>query len=441
MTMHPWARMVLMRLILSMLVLAWGWPLLAADSSGDGGDSMFQWGLNGGFGYFNFRNSLFVDREPDPPGNLSDDWFEFSIKPRLSFSREAGPGEWFGDLSWVYARTDDDASEIAGGGADSADFDDMYLGWRMEKDHLGSLQLAGGRYPFQIAHGLLLSDGYADGGSRGALWTNPRVAWAPAAHVQFLRNGHELDLFYLERDERPESDSDTRIAGVNYEWLSVDKRWTLGASVFKLKANDLASQRDGADVWNLRLYSIPLTVPLTVEAEWAHEDNGPALDAVAWYVQPFWAWEDSWWKPVLFYRYAYFEGDDPDTPANEDFDPLFPAFHDWGSWWQGEIAGEYFLSNSNLKSHMLRLHTQPRDTIETGLILFDYSLDQPGSFQGGVRSDDLGWEANWYMDWRVNARFTLSFVLARNQPGKAVEEAFNRTKPFRYAMMFVSFSL
>ena len=32
---------------------------------------------------------------------------------------------------------------------------------------------------------------------------------------------------------------------------------------------------------------------------------------------------------------------DPATPAKESFDPLMPGFHDWGTWWQGEIAGEY----------------------------------------------------------------------------------------------------
>ena len=60
--------------------------------------------------------------------------------------------------------------------------------------------------------------------------------------------------------------------------------------------------------------------------------------------------------PKLSYRYAFFQGDDPETPANEAFDPLLLGFYDWGSWWQGEIAGEYFLSNSNLDSHQIRGH-------------------------------------------------------------------------------------
>ena len=197
-------------------------------------------------------------------------------------------------------------------------------------------------------------------------------------------------------------------------------------------------QLDGADVWNLRLYTAPFDLPLSLDAEWVYEDNGQALDATAWYIQPSWTWDEARWPTVLYYRYAYFEGDNPDTPANEDYDPLFPGFYDWGSWWQGEIAGEYLISNSNLVSHMLRLHTDPTSRIGTGLIWFDFSLDQPGSYEGGVQSDELGQEINWYMDWAFHRMFTLSLVLARTEPGRAVEEAFERTKPFKYAMVYLA---
>ena len=61
------------------------------------------------------------------------------------------------------------------------------------------------------------------------------------------------------------------------------------------------------------------------------------------------------WQPTLSYRYAFFQGDDPGTIADEAFDPLFVGFYDWGTWWQGEIAGEYFLANSNSISHLARV--------------------------------------------------------------------------------------
>ena len=413
---------------------------LAQAEEPESGDKWWNYGIQVSGGYFNFRNSLYQEIDPDPPGNLGDDWTEFAIKPWVGFERDTAAGTWFGKASWAYARTGDDASEVSGGHASSSDFDSLYLGWRYGSVESGQLEMAGGRYPYQIGHGFLLADGYADGGSRGALWTNPRTAWAPGVRLQYRLRGHTAEIFYLERDDRPEWDADIRLSGANYEWQSADQAWTLGASYMNFRASELERQLDGADVWNFRIYTRPFAVPLTIEAEWAYEDNGLLLDSNAWYIQPHWTWENVAWQPTLYYRYAIFEGDDPDTLADEDFDPLFPAFHDWGSWWQGEIAGEYFLANSNLKTHMIRLHTKPRSNIGTGLIYFDYSLDQPGSFEGGVTSDRVARELNWYMDWSVSELFTFSFVLARNNPGPAIEEAYGRTESFKYAMIFLKFS-
>ena len=435
---YAWKGSRTRRLFALTLALALAASAASADdrAAGSGG---WEYGITAGLGYFNFRNSLFTEIDPDPPGNLSDDWFEFFARPRVAFEYESGPGTFFGEASWAYARTGSDAADISGGTADSTDFDKLYLGWRTGFGDEGRFEVAAGRYPYQIANGFLISDGYADGGSRGAVWSNPRQAWAPGGKLQFGYSSHDAELFYLERDERPESDSDTRIAGVNYRWRGRGGDLEFGASYWSMDANELAPQRDGAKVWNLRFYGRPFGVPLDIEAEWAEQDNGPALDATSWYVQPYWTWEDAAWQPVLYYRYGYFQGDDPDTPANEDFDPLFPAFHDWGSWWQGEIAGEYFLSNSNAVIQMLRLHATPSATTGTGLLFFDYRLDQPGSYEGGVVSSDLGWEIDWYLDWQARRWLTLSFVLARAEPGAAVQEAFDRTDPFLYAMVYGTF--
>jgi hypothetical protein len=419
-------------LVIAIMLLGFSFSAFSADNF------TWDWGLRGGLGYFNFRNSLFLDIEPDPPADHGEDWAEFYIKPWVSFENTLDSGAVFGKASYAYARTDDDAVQISGGGADSYDFDELYLGWKTRFSDSDELTLVGGRYPYQIAHGFLLSDGYADGGSRGGLWSNPRTAWAPGAKFLFLTGGHLFEGFYLERDERPESDSETEITGLNYQWRSRDKKWTLGGSWFAMNANSLAPQRDGADVWNLRLYAQPFNAPLMIEAEWAYEDNGLALDSNAFYVQPYWTLTKTRWQWTFYYRYAVYQGDDPDTIANEAFDPLFPAFHDWGSWWQGEIAGEYLLSNSNLKTHMLRLHATPSKTISTGLLFFDYALDERGSYNGGVSSDDLGQELDWYFDWTVSSFAAFSFVVARTQPGKAVKEAFGRHKDFKFAMVYLT---
>src|SRR5690606_31802628 len=148
----------------------------------------------------------------------------------------------------------------------------------------------------------------------------------------------------------------------------LDEDNTLGATYTKWSADPTqAPQRDGLDVYNVRAYIAPFPVrALSFEAEYIKESNGDLLDSNAWSVLAAYQL-DSGWKPKFSYRYAIFEGDDPATAKNEAFDSLLTGFSDWGSWWQGEIAGEYFLGNSNLISHQVRIHATPSEAVSTGL--------------------------------------------------------------------------
>ena len=397
----------------------------------------FEWGVSGGAGYFSFRDSLFIDRPPDPSGILGDDWAEGWVEPWVEFAGPLGPGELFGRAAYAWVGNGDEASALIGGDAHSHDPDEVYLGYRLSSSRNGEFEIQGGRLPLALGHQFLLADGYADGGDRGGYWSAARTAWDQAFRLAYTNGGHSLQGFHLERDEIPGADSEPRIDGLDYEWrMGEEDNWTLGASWLSLEANELAEHLDGAEVLNLRAYVRPGDSPLVLEAEWVREDNGAALDADAWYFQPYWEFQGPAWQPVLYYRYAWFEGDDPATTQNEAYDPLYPGFQDWGMPWQGEIAGEYFMANSNLKSHMLRLHLSPTETLGSGLVAFNFELDQPGSYRNGVDSDEFGQELDWYTDWTINDHFSLSLVLAIARPGDAVTEATGRSKDFKYAMLY-----
>jgi hypothetical protein len=143
------------------------------------------------------------------------------------------------------------------------------------------------------------------------------------------------------------------------------------------------------------------------------------------------------WKPRISYRYAFFQGDDPTTPANEGFDALIPGFYDWGTWWQGEIGGEYFLSNSNLISHQVRVHVTPSDAVSGGLFIYSFHLDQ---LAGVATSKSLATELDAYTDWKVNHNFIVSFVLALAHPQDAVTQEFGRSSNFTYGMVYVAYA-
>jgi hypothetical protein len=401
--------------------------------------------LDLGLGGFGFANSLYTNVRPDPSGDLSDNWAESFAKPAVSASFGLGQSELYGKVSAVGERTFAAPPSLVGESASSFHVEDLSLGWRSGNSVGGSenlLDFTVGRTQYKIGHGYVLWDGAGEGGSRGGFWSNARKAWEFAAVGRLKPKNHTFEVFYLDRDEVPESETGTRLWGGNYE-LAVGEASTFGATYMKFYADrDTKPDRDGLNVFNARAFTSPFrALPgLSFELEYAREENGDRLTSNAFTALAGYELSKMAWKPKLSYRYAYFEGDDPATARNEGFDSLLPGFYDWGTWWQGEIAGEYFVSNSNLISHQVRLHLAPSDAIGTGLFFYKFLADKAAAVGPEVTSRDVAFEMDWYMDWKVNKNFTLSFVGAYANPGKLVEQAYDRTKNFSYGMAYVAYS-
>jgi hypothetical protein len=403
--------------------------------------------FDAGWGTFGFANSLFENpKEPGIRENLSDQWFEGYVKPALSASYALGStSEVYGSVSAVGERTYGSVPEVFGDDVSSFGPENLFIGWRSGKSLAigeNALDLRVGRSEYQLGHGFLLYDGSAEGGSRGGYWTNARKAFELAAIGRFKPGAHTVEAFYLDKDELDEGETGSRLSGVNYEF-SAGEANTFGVTYMKWMAHDAAlPERDGLNVFNVRAYTAPIApVPdLAFEFEYAWERNGDLLHSDAWTIQAAYQFSGRVWQPTVTYRYAVHQGDDPDTSRNEAFDPLFPGFYDWGTWWQGEIAGEYFLANSNLESHMARLHVDPNDSIGAGLLLFKFNVDQPRSLGPGVTATDAAFEIDAYTDWKVTSNATLSLVAAFANPGKAVEQSSGRTRNFTYGMAYVAYS-
>ena len=73
-------------------------------------------------------------------------------------------------------------------------------------------------------------------------------------------------------------------------------------------------------------------------------------------------------------------------------------------------------------------------------MFFRFSLDHPESFGPEVTDDDVAFETDLYVDWKVNRNFTVSLVGAYADPKKAVQQATGRTKNFAYGMVYVGYS-
>ena len=407
-----------------------------------------EWKFNfdASWGTFGFANSLFQDPKEGAATNLTDQWLEGAIKPTLSGTHKLdSSAEIYGTVSAVGERTYGASPTLLGGDASSFQVEDLSLGWR-SGNTVGSgenvVDVAVGRTRFNLGHGLLLWDGAAEGGSRGGYWTNARKAFQFAAIGRYHSGSHKAETAYLDKDELTENDSGTRLWLLNYEY-AVGETSTFGVSYMKFFADSaIKPDRDGLNVFNLRAYSAPLTkLPdLSFEFEYVSESNGDLLGSNAWTIQSAYEFSNADWKPKFTYRYASFQGDDPATAKNENFDSLLTGFYDWGTWWQGEIVGEYVAGNSNLVSNLFRVHVTPTEKFGGGLMYYKFNLDQPGVLGPQVTSSDLAGEFDAYGDWKFNPHVTVSLVGAFANPGAAAEQAFNRTKNFTYGMIFIAYS-
>jgi Alginate export len=410
----------------------------------DAGDWTFN--MNAGIGAFAFSNALYADPRPDPSGDLSSNWQESYVKPALSGDFKLHNGSAvFAKGSVVGARTFSAPPSIVGESASGYHAEDLYIGWRSGTSlDLGedAIQVTLGRAPYKLGHGFLIYDGSGDGGSRGGFWSGARSAWERAAIGRLKVKNHTLETFYLERDDLPEAETDTKLWGANYE-LAVGENSTVGVTYIKASADqNKLPLRDGMDVYDGRAFLAPFnSLPgLSLELEYVREENGDEMESTGWTAQLGYELTDVTWKPRLSYRYTSLEGDDPNTRKSEAFDSLYVGFYDWGTWYQGEIAGEYFLGNSNLISHQVRLHVTPSESVSGGLIAYDFLLDQPTTFAPGVTSDDVAHELDAYVDWKINSNFTASFVFAYAKPGDAVKEGLGRTEELKYGMVYLSYA-
>ena len=395
-------------------------------------------------GAFGFADSYYTDPKPEQPsGDLSDNWFEGSLKAGLEgvYALDSS-AELYGAFTGVGERTYGTGPSVVGDDANSFGVEDFNVGWRSGNSIGGKenlLDFTLGRARYRLGHGMLLWDGASEGGSRGGYWTNQRQAFEKAAIGRYRPGNHTVEGFYLDKDDLPEANSSSKLWGVNYEY-AIGEDTTLGATYMDWSANPSVNpQRNGLAVYDVRAFTAPFggLKGLSFEFEYALEDNGLLLDSTAWNLLGAYQVEGGW-QPKFSYRYAIFEGDDPGTVANEAFDGLFTGFYDWGAWWQGEVAGEYFVSNSNLISHQLRVHVTPKESISTGLMLFDFRLDKPAS--AGVTADDVALELDWYMDWSVNDNFVVSFIVALAEPGDAVQQSSGRDDTFFYGMVFAAYN-
>lgn len=401
--------------------------------------------------------AVFLERAPwfgEPEFNLGgdpDDWAEGFIEPQLR-GQYALPGRsrLCGGLSAVGSATrgglDAAGSNLEERAPEDTTLEEAYLAVLGEeilpisRDH--SVELSIGRHDYKVGTGFLFYDGASDGGRRGAYWIDRRQAFGLVGRAAATVGDALGEAVYLEGDER-DPDTNTRVAGVNLE-LPIDAL-DLGASFYQLLDSDLDT-RDGMSVYDLRIGG--KAWGFSAAGELAYETNGDDLEAFGGYAQIGYDFDMLGTDLRLSYRYAFLSGDDPDSSKSEAFDPLYYGLYEsgepgsayqeveWGSWFQGEIIGEFVLPNSNLKTHMVRLTAYPSEQLWLNLIYYNFALDEPAGLDPSVTSSDFANEVDFIVEVAPTRWLYLNGVIGVAFPGDAAEEFTLGDDPWVHFMLY-----
>jgi hypothetical protein len=367
-----------------------------------------------------------------------DQWGDFGLEPALSFATRAGRGSLFAALSGVYTVTvSDDASGSTVGLADTdaLTLEQGHVGWRLDDPFTAldgdSFSITAGRLDYGIGTGLVVDDGGADGFERGGWYLGMRKTFARSLVASLDSETWLFEVFQLENQPRSgDTRGEARGANVEYRF---GERATLGTSYLRAETEDPSV--DSLDVWSVRAGWRAGGFELGGEYV---DESSVQVEATGYYAQIGYTFEARAWSPQLSLRRAHFDGDDLATARDERFREIAYGMTDWGSWYQGEITGEYALGLGNLESELVRFTLTPAESLALNALYYRFTLDRPVSF--GALSDDWGDELDFTVDWQVDDRVSLTGVIGALRPGDGAEQIVGGGRDWLHAMLLVSYS-
>ncbi|MBK7728720.1 MAG: alginate export family protein [Gammaproteobacteria bacterium] len=374
-------------------------------------------------------------------GEPTNSWGEFGVEPRLTLETGLGGGTLFGQLSTVYTAThSDDASGLTIGTGDSEDLnlEQSHVGWKTGQWLDGyTTSFSMGRQDYQIGSGMLIADGTSDGGGEyGGWYIDMRKAFIETGIARIEGKGLLLEGFRIEyRPRRGGTRAHADGGNAEYTFFETTR---LGATYLVVDAQ--IPGVDDLQVWDGRLdwNGKGALEGFGLRGEYAHEDS-KQIEADGWFAEASYQAKELCWTPTFSYRYAHFDGDDPATAKDEQFQEIAYGFDDYGTWFQGEITGNYPLANGNLDSHRLRVKLQPGARVTLNVMYYDFTLDQEQIRGDPVRSDDWGQEIDFTVDWAVTDSVAVIGVLGNLMPGDAAKQWTGGDKDWLYSMIYVSY--
>ncbi|TNC65383.1 alginate export family protein [Rubellimicrobium roseum] len=313
-----------------------------------------------------------------------------------------------------------------------------------------------GRQRFELANAFLIANTAANGQERAALQANARWSADLLVLGQVAWNDLKFEAFYVDPDELPPLDTDTRIVGVNLEAEPAPGLF-LGASYLTVPESSqnyfgptgtIIGTREGLEVIDARFTYRPQPQGqqgFFFGGEVARQTNRNFdMDARAAYAEVGYDWPQARWSPSVSYRLSYFSGDDADTGTYERWDPLLSGGN--GEQWVQGANHFKVVQDSNVIAHRVQARFRVAPRVELVPQLWAFYADSETNIGGNpalsfLGDDEYGYEANLTAKWFVSRNVYVHGHVAYTVPGNAVSEALDGTeKDWWSAMVFVRYA-
>lgn len=316
--------------------------------------------------------------------------------------------------------------------------------------------MSAGRQRFTLANAFLIANTAANGQDRAALQANARWSADMLALAQLAYNSTRFEAFYLDPDELPVIDTDSRYLGANLETRPLPGLM-LGASYINVPQSSYAyygptgqiGTREGLHVFDARFTWSPRAANLAGpffggEAALQTHSEFDML-ATAGYLEAGYRLPAARWSPSLSYRISYFSGDDPDTETYERWDPLLSGGN--GEQWVQGANHFKVVQDSNVIAQRLQASLRPLPSVELVPQLWLFLADTENNIGGNpalsvLDGYDYGMEANMTVKWFASRNWYVHGHVAYTIPGEAVEDALDGAAENWFStMLFVRYAL
>src|SRR5262249_494573 len=349
-----------------------------------------------------------------------------------------------------------------------------------------AIEVSGGRQSFVLGDAFLIGTGVANGFGRAALYLQPRASFDNVALLKLNLSPVRAQLFNLENRvnqdlmrgfDQPKSQFFGLDVGLfeagkvepspkrtgekqapqaalavqtTREKKEVPDLWSAGFEFFHFYDADstpetfsfppgepspalsIFGNRKGLNVYSGYLAGslFEFDRNILLYSQFALERNDAVdrrVKAAACYVQPGYDFSILPWSPQLNLRYAHFSGDpNPNDRLKQSYDPLFNTggSRGFGSWFLGEIFGQYISANTNLNLEMAHLKFSPLDTLDAGVLYYNFHFDQTAQFNNSlITSKNAAQEVDFYSVWSPTEWLTVTGVMALAVPSTGLKQA------------------